>query len=53
MLLQFLLVVLTHFIAFYLGRYFCFDGVASTDCFSDDPAATEESAGAGEEFGTG
>ncbi len=42
MLLQFLLLVLTHLIAFYIGRYFCFDGVAAADCgFS--PAATGQS----------
>jgi hypothetical protein len=53
MLLQFLLLVLTHIIAFYVGRYFCFDGVAAADCgFSADPAEAGES-GAAEEFGTG
>ena len=49
-LLQFLLIILTHIIAFYIGRYFCFDG---TDCgFSAGTAATEES-GAAEQTGFG
>ena len=51
-LLLFFVAVLTHIIAFYLGRYFCFDGMATPDCgFSSDPAATEQSAGAEQEFG--
>lgn len=52
MLLQVLLGVFTHIIAFYLGRYFCFDGMAVACDYSSDPAAAEES-GAVEDFGTG
>ena len=56
--LQALLVVITHLVAFYLGRYFCFDGYAVPCEYSvvdepaaaaEDPASDPAAAGGGEE----